>query len=118
MVRAAGPDPDFKRVIKEVSTTRGMGMDVKKAVPFVQALKRRFESGESADAILNERRLPFDELRVLHEMIPGLKQTVRKCEEVLVVKVERGEEEPKDGTAAGMKDAAVPGAPTFLFENR
>jgi leucyl-tRNA synthetase len=86
--------------------------DMKKAMPFVQALKKRLDAGETASNVF-DRKLPFDEVTVLKEMVPGLKVTVPKLKEVEIVVVED----------AGGKDlapqaaSAEPGQPTFAFSN-
>lgn len=63
--------------------------DMKKAMPFVQGLKRRLNEGESSTDVF-ERKLPFLELVVLKEMVPGLKGTVQKCQAVEIVAIEKG----------------------------
>ncbi|KAL8826435.1 MAG: hypothetical protein Q9170_007403, partial [Blastenia crenularia] len=55
----------------------------KKAMPFVQSLKRRIQSGEDANDVLN-RKLAFEETEVLGQMLRGLKKTVPKCKGVEV----------------------------------
>jgi leucyl-tRNA synthetase len=96
--------------------------DMKKAMPFVQTLKRRLDNGESQEAVL-ERKLAFDEVTVLKEMIPGLKSTVPKLKDVQIVLVEEG---GKAGTkidgqkveGLGQQAAfAEPGQPSFEFTN-
>lgn len=99
--------------------------DKKKAVPFVQGLKRRLMAGESSEVVF-ERRLAFEEGEVLGMMVSGLRKTTG-CRVIEVVEVEEGgargvvrvgEEvgAVREGLApvAGM---AVPGQPSFLFEN-
>lgn len=101
----------------------------KKAMPFVQMLKRRLEGGEDK-AVVFERKLPFDESRVLGEMLSGVKQTVPKCRVVEVVSVGEGGKGAKvvDGTEGVNKgedrndlpqvaEGAMPGSPTFHFTN-
>lgn len=102
--------------------------ETKKAMPFVNNLKRRLESGEKQTDVF-ERKLLFDELNVLTEMVPGLQQTVQKCAVVEIVSIKEG---ATKGIVVGGSDAsageertdlppqaetAVPGAPTFNFEN-
>lgn len=108
----------------------------KRAMPFVQQLKKNLESsaaGSDADASSKkvfERKLAFDEVTVLTEMVPGLKQTVLKCVAVEVIAVDEGGksgkvvagsegvevgEEKKELVAAA--ENAIPGQPTFFFEN-
>ena len=93
----------------------------KKAMPFVQGLKKRLAAGESKEAVF-ERKLAFDEVDVLKEMLPGLRKTTG-CKGIEIVVVDEG---GKTGTTTeGFKkeglppvaEGAVPGGPTFFFEN-
>ena len=61
--------------------------ETKKAMPFIMGMKKRLEEGVSKDEVF-ERRLAFDEEKVIHEMIPALKATVLHLKEIKVVKVE------------------------------
>ncbi|KAI0428575.1 leucyl-tRNA synthetase [Xylaria sp. FL1042] len=92
---------DVKDLTKQIDKK-----DIKKVMPFLQTLKKRLDSGEKADDVFS-RRLPFDEVETLKEIVPNLKQTVPKLEAVEVTLVE-GETEGK---------TATPGNPTFMFEN-
>ncbi|KAF2871129.1 leucyl-tRNA synthetase-like protein [Massariosphaeria phaeospora] len=74
--------------------------EMKKAMPFVQALKKRLMAGEKPNVIF-ERKLVFDEMAVLRNMIPGLKKAAGLAEVEVVQNAE----------------SAVPGVPTFGFEN-
>ena len=97
---------DIKDVSKDIDKA-----DMKKAMPFVHYLKKRLESGESKDAVL-DRELGFDEVKVLGEMIVVLKATVVKLKEVSIVVVDEG--------AKGlpqMAASAEPGSPSFEFAN-
>lgn len=103
--------------------------EVKRAMPFVNSLKKNLESGIAADTVF-ERKLAFDEAAVLAEMVPGLKQTVQKCTviEIVLVDTETKTGEIVAGTP-GVKigeqradlppsaENAVPGQPTSFFEN-
>jgi len=102
----------------------------KKAMPFVNTLKQRIQSGEDKDTVF-ERKLGFEEEQVLKEMCQGLRQTVQKCRTVEVVAVDEGGKSGKvvagagEGWKAGeerqelpqVAEGAVPGQPTFHFEN-
>jgi len=103
--------------------------ETKRAMPFIQQLKKRLEDGVDASTVF-ERRLVFDEMRVLREMVPGLKQTVQKCQSVEIVAVAEGGKVGKivggsEGVDVGSSreglppsaENAVPGQPTFFFEN-
>lgn len=95
---------------KELSAKiKAMG-EMKKAMPFVQGLKKRLLVGESPDVVFN-RKLAFDELDVLREMTAGLKRAAG-LKEVEIVQVHEG--------AQGLPpqaETAVPGQPTFAFVN-
>ncbi|KAI1873563.1 hypothetical protein JX265_005185 [Neoarthrinium moseri] len=110
---------------KELNGRIGKMGEMKKAMPFVQAIKRRLQSGEPADKVL-ERKLAFDELAILRQMIPGLKKTAG-LKAIDLVKVEEGGKKGKvvGGDAEGldkpelppMAENAVPGSPSFALEN-
>ena len=117
---------DMKAISKKIDKA-----DSKKAMPFIQSLKKSLESGVDATTVFG-RKLAFDEAKVLKEMVPGLRQTLQKCVAVEIVKVDEG---GKSGEVAGVigdkadtvgtkraelppnAEGAVPGAPTFFFEN-
>ena len=115
---------DVKSVSKKLDKA-----DTKKGMPFVNVLKKRLEGGENAEKVF-EMKLGFDELEVLKEMVPGLKQTIPKCAAVELISVEQG---GKKGSVVGGTEGAkigevkaslpqeaekaVPGSPSFLFEN-
>ncbi|OQO12956.1 hypothetical protein B0A48_02420 [Cryoendolithus antarcticus] len=103
--------------------------ETKRAMPFVQHLKKQLDTSVSADTVF-ERKLAFDEVEVLKEMVPGLRQTVQKCQVVEVVLVEEGGKAgevvggSEEGSMGQKREAlpasaegAVPGGPTFFFEN-
>ena len=98
-------------------------------MPFVQFLKKQLETASDPKAVF-ERKLAFDEVEILKEMVPGLKQTIQKCEIVEVVVVDDGGKSGKivggsEGVQIGeekkelspIAENAVPGQPTFFFEN-
>ncbi|KAF4818500.1 Leucine--tRNA ligase [Colletotrichum siamense] len=96
--------------------------EMKKAMPFVQGLKRRLQAGEPANAVL-ERKLAFDEKAVLVDMVDGLKRSANLVE-VSIVAVEEGSKKGTDlisgATVENLPpnaEGAVPGAPNFLFAN-
>ena len=100
----------------------------KRAMPFVQQLKKSLEAGVDPETVF-ERKMAFDEVRVLGEMVPGLRQTVQKCDVVEVIVVDEGgktgklaaggggEEEEVRSELPPVAENAVPGQPTFFFEN-
>lgn len=99
--------------------------EMKKAMPFVQGLKKRLQGGEKGEVVF-ERKLAFDELQVLGQMRAGLRKTTG-CMEVEIVAVEEGgirgklvgggDVEPLRESLPVAAQGAVPGAPSFHFEN-
>lgn len=57
---------------KELNGRIGKMGEMKKAMPFVQALKKRLRDGEPAEAVL-ERKLAFDEKKTLLVCAPALR---------------------------------------------
>lgn len=111
----------------------GLGKaEMKRAMPFMQALKARLESGETPERVF-ERQLPFNETEVLREMVLGLKSVIKKLQAVEVIRVDgagAGEvvvsSEQGSGTtrpegekvsSAGITEDLAPGKPSFIFEN-
>jgi leucyl-tRNA synthetase len=96
--------------------------EMKKAMPFVQNLKRRLVAGEKPEVVFS-RKLAFDEIATLKNMIPGIAKAARLAV-VDVVKVDDGGktgtliEGDKQVTDLALNaEQAVPGIPTFKFEN-
>ncbi len=107
---------------KELNGRIGKMGEMKKAMPFVQALKKRLRDGEPAEAVL-ARKLSFDEKVVLQNMIPGLTRTAGLAA-VDLIEVQEGSTQGKnvhDGSQVEIRnpiaEGAVPGQPTFSFEN-
>ncbi|KAI0594946.1 hypothetical protein F4775DRAFT_572023 [Biscogniauxia sp. FL1348] len=97
--------------------------DTKRAMPFIKALKDRLDAGETRSAVL-DARLPFDEKRALAEIIPALTHTLQPCcSNVQVVEVQPASGidivsgELWTGELSTIAMAAVPGKPTFQFDN-
>jgi leucyl-tRNA synthetase len=100
--------------------------EMKKAMPFVQSLKKRLQSGEKADAVF-DRELTFDESEILVKMVKGLRRTTG-CKVVEVVRIE-GDEEKTGVVVVGEREGekrkelppvanqAKPGSPSFHFVN-
>ncbi|OBT69571.1 leucyl-tRNA synthetase [Pseudogymnoascus sp. 23342-1-I1] len=95
--------------------------EMKKAMPFVQGLKKRLTGGEKPETVF-DRKLAFDESKTLLQMVPGLKKAAGlKIVDIVEVSeggatgvlVGGGEVASLPPPAAG----AVPGVPTFHFEN-
>lgn len=92
-------------------------------MPFVKQLQKRLEAGEDASIVL-DRKLAFDEQAILLEMVSGLKRTTG-FSKIVVVHVAEGSKKGKDLTDGGkeielsspLADNAVPGQPSYLFEN-
>jgi leucyl-tRNA synthetase len=91
--------------------------DMKRAMPFIQDLKRKLESGENSGVVL-DRVLGFDETVALREMIPVLKSAVPKLREVDIIVVN---EDATVGNEAGafpqLASSAEPGNPSLEFSN-
>ncbi|KAL4743630.1 hypothetical protein BDV11DRAFT_92796 [Aspergillus similis] len=106
---------------KELNAKVGKLGEMKKAMPFVQGLKKRLISTKEAPEIVFDRKLPFDEFGVLKEMTVNLKKTTG-AKEIEIVAVDEGGKtgevlgsgEKREGLQA---ENAVPGQPTFLFAN-
>lgn len=63
--------------------------EMKKAMPFLQSLKKRLDGGEDPKRVF-ERESPFKEVDVLREMVPGLRSTIKKLELVEAVRLTEG----------------------------
>ncbi|KAJ5322300.1 hypothetical protein MYU51_015977 [Penicillium brevicompactum] len=106
---------------KDLNAKVGKLGEMKKAMPFVQTLKRRLVNGGEAPENVFERKLPFDEFAVLGDMVIGLKRTAG-FKEIDVIAVDEGGKtgevvgsgEKREGLSA---ENAVPGQPTFQFTN-
>jgi leucyl-tRNA synthetase len=97
--------------------------EMKKAMPFVQAIKKKLDQGEPREIVL-DRKLPFSEEEILVQMVPGLKAIVPKLVDVAVVAVDG--EGGKEGTNVVFMEkvplgpsagGAEPGNPAFEFTN-
>ena len=96
---------------------------MKKAMPFIQGLKKRLVQAKEKPENVFDRQLGFDELQVLTDMVDTLKKTTG-CKAIDVVAVEEG---GKTGTILGsgetkevlppVAEGSVPGVPAFHFEN-
>ncbi|KAH6649333.1 hypothetical protein F5144DRAFT_3189 [Chaetomium tenue] len=99
---------NVKNVVKKVEKA-----DMKRAMRFVQELKRRLEAGETADSVL-DRTMPFDEVMVLRELIPVLKAAVPGLK---VVNVAVLGEQGQQGGMPQVASSAEPGNPAIQFLN-
>ncbi len=98
-------DKDLKGKISKMG-------EVKKAMPFVQALKSRLINQREDPTTVFDRNLAFDEVEMLESMKKNLMRTTG-CKEVVVVKVEKGNKQ----SLPSMAENALPGNPSFSFEN-
>ncbi|PFH55407.1 hypothetical protein XA68_18377 [Ophiocordyceps unilateralis] len=115
--------PETRSVDDKVLNGRmGKMGEMKKAMPFVQGLKKRLQAGEAVETVL-ERRLAFDEKETLRQMVPGLCRTAGlvACRVVAVEEGGKKGVDVADGSevtiGAAAAEHAVPGVPTFVLEN-
>lgn len=105
---------------KELSAKVSKMGEMKKAMPFVQGLKKRLQS-ESPDTVFN-RKLAFNEVETLKGMVPGLKR-LTGAKNVAIVVVDEGGKTGKtvDGevveTLPPLAEGAEPGNPRYEFTN-
>ncbi|MCJ1418149.1 cytosolic leucyl tRNA synthetase [Xylographa parallela] len=94
--------------------------ETKKAMPFVQGLKKRLVQGGEKPETVFERKLAFSEVETLEEMVPGLQRTTG-CRAVEVVVIQADGVGMSYGkrveTLPQSAEQAVPGTPSFYFEN-
>lgn len=106
---------------KELNGKIGKLGEMKKAMPFVQGLKRRLIQGRESPDTVFDRKLPFDEFYVLSQLVGGLKRSAG-YKEIEIIAVEEGGKtgevvgtgEKKEGLSA---ENSIPGQPTFSFSN-
>jgi leucyl-tRNA synthetase len=97
------------------------GPELKKAMSFVQGLKRRLVSGEESTTVFN-RKLAFSEPETLEQMSAGLKRAANLAE-LEIIKIDgegNGVTFPgkrQVGTLPQVAEASGPGTPTFHFDN-
>jgi leucyl-tRNA synthetase len=105
-------DPKTKSIDdKELKGKIAKMGEMKKAMPFVQGLKTRLIGGEKPETVF-DRKLAFDEVATLEKMTAGLKKAAG-LSVVDIVKVDEG----KSKGLPPQAESAVPGVPTFMFEN-
>lgn len=83
--------------------------ETKKAMPFVQGLKRRLQVEPPATVF--ERKLVFNEVETLKQVLPTLKKNTG-CQNIDIVIVEDG-----GNGLSSIAENAEPGNPKFEFAN-
>lgn len=101
--------------------------EMKKAMPFVQLLKQKLVGQKEDPNKVLDRKLGFDEVKTLVDVLPAMKRTIgsQVMEVVLVddggktgsLVKEDGSLVAVEGALAQVAEGAVPGVPTFSFEN-
>jgi len=87
----------------------------KRAMPFVQAFKKRISEFGSQTAF--RRALPFSEVEVLTEMLPYLKKTLGLQDAEVMTVEEVREKAGEAGYTANIIDSSEPGSPAFEYRN-
>lgn len=115
-------DPATKSVDDKVLTSRIDKAEKKRAIPFVQVLKKRLLSGEAESAVF-DRKLSFDEKSALISMMDTLRRSANLME-IQALNVQEGGMQGVDlitgetvGGVPPIAASAVPGNPTFFFAN-
>ncbi|CCM04136.1 uncharacterized protein FIBRA_06298 [Fibroporia radiculosa] len=99
--------------VRELLTQRGLIKD-KRAMPFVQAFKKRMTQFGAQTAF--NRTLPFSETQVLREILPYLKKTLNLVDaEVMMVDVAKNE--TTGNFSLSIIESAEPGNPAFEYRN-
>ncbi|KAH9948478.1 leucine-tRNA ligase [Amylocystis lapponica] len=97
--------------VRELLTQRGLIKD-KRAMPFVQAFKKRITESGAETAF--KRSLPFSEVQVLQEILPYLKKTLNLVDtEVFLA----DDVKAKAGFNKMIVDSAEPAIPAFEYRN-
>jgi len=100
--------------VREVLTQKGLIKD-KKAMPFVQAFKKRMQQFGAQTAF--RRALPFNERDVLFEMLPYLKKTLGLVDAEVYLVDEARQREGESGFTKSIIDSSEPGNPGFEYHN-
>lgn len=120
LVRAAFDNVSLKVDDKAVNVQVAKLGEVKKAMPFVQNLKKRLATESSKNVF--DRKLAFDEVATLKEAVPTLMK-ITGAKVVSVVIVEDGGKTGKDldrktlENLPAQAEGAEPGNPKFEFTN-
>ncbi|PCH43011.1 leucyl-tRNA synthetase [Wolfiporia cocos MD-104 SS10] len=99
--------------VRELLTQRGLIKD-KRAMPFVQAFKKRMAQFGAQTAF--NRTLPFSELTVLKEILPYLKRTLNLVDAEIYLADEAKANSPEAFTQT-IIESAEPGNPAFEYRN-
>jgi len=99
--------------VRELLTEGGMIKD-KRAMPFIQAFKKRIQQFGASTAF--NRTVPFSEVKILNEFMPYLKRTLNLVDaEVWLVEAAKEKEDP--GFTKNIIESAEPGSPAFEYRN-
>ncbi|KAH9856352.1 leucine-tRNA ligase [Lenzites betulinus] len=103
---------DDKKV-RDLLTTRGLIKD-KRAMPFVQAFKKRMSQFGAQTAF--NRSVPFSEVKVLHEILPYLQRTLN-LEDAVVQLADDAKQKDVSVLTKALIESAEPGNPAFEYYN-
>lgn len=124
LVREAFDEVSLKVNDKELSPKIAKLGEMKKAMPFVQGLKKRLQH-EKPDTVF-QRKLAFDEVEVLKNVVPSLKKLIGAQEVEVIVndeggktgtRVVGGKEGEKVEALPPVAEGAEPGNPRLEFTN-
>ncbi|KAI0651318.1 leucine-tRNA ligase [Trametes meyenii] len=99
--------------VRELLTARGLIKD-KRAMPFVQAFKKRISQFGAQTAF--NRTVPFSEVKVLHEILPYLKRTLT-LQDAEVLLVDDAKRKDLSAITKTLIETAEPGNPAFEYYN-
>lgn len=99
--------------VREILTKKGLIKD-KRAMPFVQAFKKRMSQFGAQTAF--RRTLPFSEAEVLKELLPYLKKTLNLVD-ADIYSVEDALSKEGPGFSRAIIESSEPGAPAFEYYN-
>ncbi|KAF3191307.1 cytosolic leucyl tRNA synthetase [Orbilia oligospora] len=101
--------------------------EMKKAMPFIQLLKQKLVGAKEDPETVLDRKLRFDEVKTLMAVLTAMKKTTGSAVMEVVVMDDsgkagsvvqaNGELKALEGALPPAAEAAVPGVPTFSFEN-
>lgn len=107
---------------KELSKKVSQHGEMKKAMPFVQQLKKRLIKDRESPNLVFDRKLPFDEFEALRNML-GMFGRLTGANEIDLIAVDQGGQTgvnvsgDKITALPAVAQNATPGQPTFHFEN-